>query len=228
MSKIPSDSANSIQVMKVCQAITQLGHEVTLLVPGPQPINLPGTDLLDHYGLKNLFNIEWLPVTSRRMFPWKASAHARHLGADLLYNWPVQSAVLGLFSRMPSLLEMHDVPGGFFGPLWFWLFRVIPGRKRALPITDALRCKLKLQPVNAVVVSNGVELERYVALPDAPRARKELGLPDGKTVLCTGHLYVGRGGQLFLDLAAKFPAISFVWVEGARKMYLPGVSVLQT
>ncbi len=31
--QIPSDTANSIQVMKVCQAFMQLGHEVTLLVP---------------------------------------------------------------------------------------------------------------------------------------------------------------------------------------------------
>jgi glycosyltransferase involved in cell wall biosynthesis len=217
MSKIPSDSANSIQVMKVCQAITQLGHEVTLLVPGPQPKNLPDTDLLDHYGLKNLFVIEWLPVKSRRMFPWKASARARQLGADLLYTWPVQSAVLGLFSGMPSMLEMHDLPGGTFGPLWFWLFRVIPGRKRALPITDALRRELNLQKDIAVVVPNGVELERYSALPDAASARKELGLPGGKTVLCTGHLYTGRGGQLFLDLAAKFPAVNFVWVGGRKE-----------
>ena len=34
--QIPSDTANSIQVMKVCQAFVQLGHDVTLLVPGNQ------------------------------------------------------------------------------------------------------------------------------------------------------------------------------------------------
>jgi glycosyltransferase involved in cell wall biosynthesis len=33
-------------------------------------------------------------------------------------------------------------------------------------------------------------------------------------VLCTGHLYAGRGADLFLKLAAKFPQARFVWVGG--------------
>jgi Glycosyltransferase len=33
-------------------------------------------------------------------------------------------------------------------------------------------------------------------------------------VLCTGHLYAGRGADLFLALAAKFPGVSFLWVGG--------------
>ena len=39
-SAVPSSSANSIQAMKVCQALAQLGNEVTLLVPGT-PLRLP-------------------------------------------------------------------------------------------------------------------------------------------------------------------------------------------
>ena len=34
--QIPSDTANSIQVMKACQAFVQLGHSATLLVPQNQ------------------------------------------------------------------------------------------------------------------------------------------------------------------------------------------------
>ena len=33
-STIPSDTANSLQVMKACQALAQIGHNVTLLVLG--------------------------------------------------------------------------------------------------------------------------------------------------------------------------------------------------
>jgi len=32
-STIPSDTANSIQVMKACSALVQLGHNLTLIVP---------------------------------------------------------------------------------------------------------------------------------------------------------------------------------------------------
>ena len=32
-SQVPSSTANSLQVMKVCQALAQLGHRVQLLLP---------------------------------------------------------------------------------------------------------------------------------------------------------------------------------------------------
>lgn len=213
-SQVPSDTANSIQVMKVCQAFTQLGHDVILLVPGPQPEGLKPAALQQHYGLRTLFNIEWLPFRTRRLFPWEAVRHAHRLGADLLYVWPLQSAVLGLLAGMPSMLELHDFPSGHFGPLWLRLFLAIPGRKRLLPITDALRRSLHLPTEQTVIAPDGVDLERYASLPDPEPARRKLGLPAAPTVLCTGHLYEGRGVDLFLVLAEKFPPASFVWVGG--------------
>ncbi|MDO9349044.1 MAG: glycosyltransferase, partial [Anaerolineales bacterium] len=41
-----------------------------------------------------------------------------------------------------------------------------------------------------------------------------LGLPPSPTVVCTGHLYAGRGVEIFLTLAARFPKVNFVWVGG--------------
>ena len=218
-SQIPSDTANSIQVMKVCQSFVQLGHEVVLLVPGAQPEGLQPVALQKHYGLQCLFNIEWLPARNRRLFPWAAVWRARRLDADLLYAWPIQSAALGLLSGMPSMLEMHDIPTGSFGPFWFRLFVWLKGRKRLLPITQALQHALQqtypdLPEAQVVIAPDGVDLERYVNLPDPETARRELGLPKVPTVLCTGHLYEGRGANLFLALAEKFPQASFVWVGG--------------
>ncbi len=213
-SQIPSDTANSIQAMKVCQAFAQLGHQVTLLVPHPQPEKLKTATLLRHYGLQQAFEIEWLAGQSRRLFPWEAVWRARRLKADLLYSWPLQSAVLGLLMGMPSLVELHDFPTGRFGPLWLKLFRLLPGQKRLLPITDALRRALNLPETSTLVAPDGVDVERYLSLPDPEPARRQTGLPAAQTVLCTGHLYAGRGADLFLALAGKFPMVSFVWVGG--------------
>lgn len=200
--------------MKVCQAFTQLGHEVILLIPGLQPPDPVVSNLKQHYGLQNIFRIEWLPVRTRRVFPWKAVRRARRLGADVVYSWPLQSGVLGLLAGMPSLLELHDFPSGRFGSLWLRLFIVFPGRKRLLPISEALRRALDLPAGITVVAPDGVDLERYLDLPDPASARGKLGLPPTPTVLCTGHLYEGRGADLFLALAEKFPQNSFVWVGG--------------
>jgi glycosyltransferase involved in cell wall biosynthesis len=210
-SQVPSDTANSIQVMKVCQAFVQLGHEVVLLVP-----NVPGREvnLQEHYGLTESFPVEWLDTPARRFFPWKAVQRAHALGADLLYCWPLQSAVLGLLAGLPVAVELHDLPGGRFGRLWFRLFLVLPGRKRLLPITRALAQALNLPAAITRLAPDGVDLERYAALPDPRAARKALALPEAPTVLCTGHLYEGRGADLFLSLAERFPEVSFVWVGG--------------
>lgn len=213
-SQIPSDTANSIQVMKVCQAFTQLGHAVTLLVPGIPPETINQEQLKDHYGLEKLFPIQWLPGRNRHLFPWKAVRQALRMKTALIYAWPLQSAALGLLAGIPTMLELHDLPTGRFGPFWLWLFLVFPGRKRLLPITRALQSALNLPPNQTVIAPDGVDLERYVSLPAPESARRILGLPGAITVLCTGHLYAGRGADLFLELAAKFPQTSFVWVGG--------------
>jgi glycosyltransferase involved in cell wall biosynthesis len=212
--QVPSDTANSIQVMKVCQAFVQIGNEVTLLVPGDQPSAPSSQQLMEHYGLQRTFPIHWLPARARRLFPWEAVWQARRLEADLLYVWPLQSAALGLLAGMPSMLELHDFPSGRFGPLWLRLFIALPGHKRLLPITAALSRLLGLPANRTVIAPDGVDLERYASLPNPEPARRALGLPSAPTVLCTGHLYEGRGAGLFLALAEKFPQAGFVWVGG--------------
>jgi glycosyltransferase involved in cell wall biosynthesis len=220
-SQVPSDTANSIQVMKVCQAFAQLGHEVTLLVPGDQRSTINNQQLEAHYGLTTPFEIQWLPAKHRRMFPWAAVRRARALNANLLYAWPIQSAALGLLAGLPVMLEMHDFPAGRFGPLWFRLFLRLPGKKRLLPITHALHRELerRYRPVlpdgQVVIAPDGVDLERYEHLPEPEPARRQLGLPPGLTVACTGHLYAGRGADLFLAMAARFPKTNFLWVGGS-------------
>ncbi|HEX9018386.1 MAG TPA: glycosyltransferase [Anaerolineaceae bacterium] len=220
-SRIPSDTANSIQVMKACQALARLGHAVTLLVPATGH-SADWEPLAEQYGLSTRFAIEWLradPRWKRNDFAWNAVRRARGLGAELLYTWAGQSAVFGLLARMPVLYELHDLPTGALGPLWFRAFLCLGGKKRLLPITSALLEKIERQyqriPGAAVVISpNGVDLEQYENLPDAPSARSALNLPQKVTVLCAGHLYAGRGVDLFLGLAQRFPQASFVWVGG--------------
>jgi glycosyltransferase involved in cell wall biosynthesis len=216
-SRVPSDTANSIQAMKVCQALAQSGHAVILLVPGSPPPEGEGGQLAAHYGLRTSFEIRWLPVRNRRAFPWIALRHARRLGAGLVYAWPIQAGVLGLLAGLPAVLEMHDLPSGAFGPLWYRLFLSLPGRKRLLVITHALQKMLDRRygaARDAVIAPNGVDLERFAGLPDPEAARRRLGLSPALTVACTGHLYAGRGADLFLALAEEMPQVNFLWVGG--------------
>lgn len=219
-SRIPADTANSIQVMKACQALARLGHAVHLLVPGSG--STAWDALAEQYGLMTPFQISWLPANprwKRNDFAWLAVRRARALGVDLIYTWAGQSAVFALLRRIPVTFEVHDVPTGILGPLWFRAFLRLPGRKRLALITRALQSALERRfPILAkndlVIAPNGVDLEQYDRLPDPTQARQSLGLPDALTVLCSGHLYAGRGVDLFLGLAQRFTQVSFVWVGG--------------
>ena len=196
-SQVPSNTANSIQCMKAVQGIARLGHDVTLIVPLSGEALPAGQDwemLTRFYGVSTPFKIEWLPVPMRRLFFLSAVRRARKLKPDVLYVWPLQSAVLGLVFGLPTILEMHDLPSGRMGPFYFNLFGKLAGSKRITIITKALRKALEkrygsLLPASDVVLSpNGVDLERFVDLPSPSTARRQLGLADAPTVACTGHL----------------------------------------
>lgn len=219
-STIPSDTANSLQVMKACQALVQVGHDVTLLVPRVTNSKYTAIDLQKQYGLQTDFPIEWLSASSRRMFTWEAVRRSGGLRADLVYSWFPQSAVFGLLRGLPIIFEIHIQPTGLFGPLWHRAFAVLRGRKRLVSITRALvnilerDFHLHLSPEEVVIAPNGVDLERFDSLPNPVAARRQIGLREAQTVMCTGHLYAGRGAELFLSLAKFFPEVHFVWVGG--------------
>lgn len=221
---VPSNAANSIQVMKAAHALAEIGHEVTLLVPGQKAA--PWEDLRDRYGLRVPFTVEWIPenLAFRRYdYAFKAVRRARQLAPDLVYTWVMQAAVLSLGRGLPTLLELHDRVTGRFGP---WLFRRFwrsATPQRVLTNTQALKdvlietFSLSKKADQILVGPNGVELERYQDLPDAKAARKELGLPEGFTAGYTGHFYAGRGMELMLALAKDLPEIRFLWVGGQPK-----------
>lgn len=220
-SQVPSTVANSIQAMKAVHALAQNGHEVTLIVlAGEKHPNWP--ELANFYGLRTEFQIEYLPASSRRLFFLSAVQRAKRLNPDLLYAWPLQSAVFGLLHGLPVILEMHDLPSGDFGPLWYRSFRAIKGPKRQAIITGALKQLLEdkygmFRAGEAVLTPNGVEIERFAQLPAPPIARRLLNLPEAPTLVCAGHLYAGRGVELFLELATRLQGVRFLWAGGNPK-----------
>ena len=224
-SRVPSTTANSIQVMKACQAISQLGHEVHLFLPRHKH-QLQHVDLNSYYGIKTSFPIEYLssqPNLNRYDFALWAVRKARHIKADIAYVWLVQAGIFSLLANLPVIFELHGPPEGKFGPTLFRLFQKIRGKKRLLPITQALACQLQTRfnlnlhdPHQVRTAPNGVDLERYANLPDSSTARTLLSLPSALTVGYTGHLYPGRGMTMLTELARCFPRINFLWVGGRQ------------
>jgi len=221
-SRIPSLTANSIQAMKVCQALAQLGHNIRLYVPRETE---PATwdQLASHYGLSTPFEIEWLPslrALKRYDFTLYSIQKTRKFSPDMVYTWLLNPAVLALWLGWPVILEMHAEVTGRVGPWlmrWFWRSST---QKRMLTTTRPLRDSIKTVaglefPEDAVQIApNGVDLVRYESLPDAKESRRQLGLEDKLTAGFTGHIYPGRGADLLFELAKRMPDVNFLWVGG--------------
>ena len=221
-SRIPSLTANSIQAIKVCNALTELSNEVCVFAPDEtQPVGWD--DLARHYGLKNPFQVKMLAsyrAFKRFDFVWYAQSAAQKFNADLIYTWLPQSAVLGLRRRFPVVLEMHANTAGHLGAWWLRQFWNLKGRKLLLVTTRALRkalersTGLEFADAEVQVAPNGVDLDRYANLPDPAKARRELNLKEGMTAGFTGHFYAGRGMDLLLELARALPNVNFIWAGG--------------
>ena len=233
-SEIPARRANTIQVMKMCQAISALGHEVRLAAPASgaaRPVDdARWSELARHYGLQQRFEVEWLtahPQLRRYDFGYRAVGWARGWNADLLYTRLPQAAAQGSILGVPTIYEVHDLPQGFIGPLLFRAFLRGPGKRRMVAITHSLLYDLadKLSaPVDepfSMVAPDGVDLSRYTNLPGRDAARrsieKELVVNLSDQVMVagyTGHLYRGRGVELMLATAASLPEVIFLLVGG--------------
>lgn len=220
-SRVPSNTANSIQMMKACHALRLAGHRVTLLLPGD--VSTAWEELAEPYGLEQPFEIEWLPANPRLKrydFAWKAARRAQALDADCVYTWLAQAALLAVQRHIPTIFELHDRPTGKIGPWLFRKFMQTKGKKRLVCITRALQMVverengLKFDPHEVVIAPNGVDLEHYTGLPSPEEARRQLGLPEGLTAGYTGHFYAGRGMDVLVTLAQCNPAVNFLWVGG--------------
>ena len=225
-SRIPSLTANSIQAMKVTQALMQLGHEIRLFAPRESAF-ISNESLIAHYGLRIIPDLELLPSEKyfkRLDFVLHAQYAAKRFGADLIYTWLPQSAVLALWMGYPVVLEMHADVAGRMGAWWLRQFWKARGQKVMTVTTSALRnalersTKIQFKDDALLIAPNGVELEKYDGLPNPDEARHQLNLPQGLTVGFTGHIYPGRGADLLFELAKQMPQVNFLWVGGTPEL----------
>ena len=240
-SEIPARRANTMQVMKMAQAMVALGHDVRMATPFAAPPFSRGGQagptlepdwetLAHHYGLQYRFPI--IRLSSRNHFRrydygYRSVSWAKSWGADIIYSRLPQAAAISSQLDLPTVLEMHDFPHGSAGPLLFRLFLKGSGRRRLVVITRSLaedlatRLGAPASPLFTLVAPDGVDLGRYANLPEPKAARNLLrqneNLPiETESFLAgyTGHLYKGRGVDHMLALASVLPQVTFLLIGG--------------
>jgi len=219
---IPSMSANSMHVMKMCQAMVQEGMDVRLFGFEGQDFQ-PNVDIWNHYGVSSPFPMELVsprgPASHYRLAMRAVWSCKSDFQPHLVFARHLPSAVIAAVARYPVIFETHHVPAGRLQPRLFRNLARSVRLERVIVITSPLRTMLleKFADVvhdDAVLVApDGVDLEQFDAIGDAPTC--PYLLPDERLVATyAGHLYPGRGLELVLAVAEQLPEVRFVIVGG--------------
>lgn len=225
---IPSRTANSLHVMKMCQALSQNGHTAYLIVSDQSNAGNKN-DIWQQYGISQKFDLIRIKTGP---FIFNAIYQAVKRKADLIYTRAIDVAALSSILAIPTIYEAHGIPGGNWGPRYFKAFLMGKGFSQLVVISNALLKLLQqfdplvAKKTNKIrVAHDGVDMERFKNFPEPEYSRAKLGIvPNRFTVGYTGHLYRGRGLNMIFKLARELEHINFLVVGGTENDFRQRIS----
>lgn len=219
-------TANSLHVMKMCQAFAQEGYDITLYAIQGDLVDEMGKAVWQRYGIRERFEITWMnPRASLRGYNVALTSvwNAKMTGTELVYTRNIVAAALASMIGIPTILELHDMPGGRFGLQLTRVFVAGNGFVRLVTISDALRLDVQqrfrnqFNDLNCMVVHDAVDLERFANMPTMRSSREMIGIANTFTVGYAGSFYPGRGVELICRIASMLPEVQFLVVGGDPK-----------
>lgn len=218
---IPSKVANSIHVMKMCQAFAKNGHEIVLFVRTSQE---KIEDEYKFYGVDKCFKIvktKWPGFRGLGGLIYGYSVYKKVFDLaipDLLYSRDVYSLFLLRNLNVPFIYEAHTPPQN---RVRYYLENVLFSNKsfsRLVVISDALRLEYlknfpKASNERIIVAHDGADIPSN----DLNKTMNYYNLKDNKiNVGYIGHLYQGRGMEIIAKLAELMSEVNFHIVGGSE------------
>ncbi|MSR87481.1 hypothetical protein EXS70_04940, partial [Candidatus Peribacteria bacterium] len=188
--RFPTEKAHGYQTAQVCDAMMELGHEVTLLTPSIQTPITQSPRM--YYGLRHDLTVVSLKADVKapgflrflfmmRVYGKEVTKYLEASPADLLYIRSPYLLAAALRTQIPVIIELHTVPGFFF------LFKGKLNRcKKVVCLTSQMRDAVVRAGVDAshvVVEGDAVDLKKFSALPDKGEMKAKWGLPTEKKVI---------------------------------------------
>ncbi|MBD5393037.1 MAG: glycosyltransferase family 4 protein [Lachnospiraceae bacterium] len=207
---IPSQSANSIHVMKICDAFAELCEDFELIVPENDEFEIEG-DLFDYYGVRSRFPINRIKQKKgiggwyRYYFALSAFSLIRKKKCNKIITRDPIVAFLAVLFHKKVVLDLH----GELAHLCGRAYRIIKldfFRKskylNIVMITESLtkyyEKKYGLDPKSVTVLPDGYTPENFMSYSDLPL------LPEQKMrIAYAGSFGVGRGYEIIQELAKQ-------------------------
>lgn len=240
--RLPSEKADGLYVMKLCEAFAKQGTRATLLVP--KRINLIHDDPFSYYGvqknfaIRSVFSFDLLflskaPFVLMKLFfllqaltfgiaaaffarRWAAAAESGNVQKIIISHEPYSLFFLGFFLRFPVFVPVaFDLHIGV-KQNFFWR-RACKAVTHFFALTHGVAETLKtLGAQTQISISpDAVDLELFGQPCNRQDARKQLGLSQNMFLsVYTGHLYAWKGVDTMLGAAQFLPPDVILYCVG--------------
>jgi len=207
--RIPTEKAHGIQIMKMCQAFCNLGHQVKLVAAKRINRQFKGIDAFEYYKIPekfpvvrlSLLDLVALPLPARGVwvfiqntsFALSSFFYFLFKKTDLIYSRDEFSLFFLSFLKKNLVLELHTFPSSKF----FLYKRVFKKVKKIVVINSKLKeliVGLGIEPDKILIAHDGVDLDQFDIGESKEQARRKLSLPlDKKLIIYTGQLFEWKG-----------------------------------
>ncbi|MBT4516381.1 MAG: glycosyltransferase [Candidatus Komeilibacteria bacterium] len=227
-SRIPTEKAHGIQIMKMCEAFTRAGIDLHLILPNRK--NHIKDDPFDYYKIKNKFKITYLSNIDlvgkiprfgfwlqSFTFAWSVKKYlAKNNDEAVVYSRDILPLFYILKNKKLKLFyEIHN----WSNKLSFFHKKVFAKTKFSA-ISNGLKKELLdygIEDKNILISPDGVDLEEFVINISREECRQKLKIDSNKKiVLYTGHLYRWKGVYEVLPAAALTPEVDFYFIGGTN------------
>lgn len=223
-STIPSRTANSVHVMKMCQAFSDIGHDVVLLAPHQKSKYEEGVkDVFDYYGVKKNFTIKklWHPALRVGSILYLLSIFfylVCNRKFDLVFGRFLHGCFAGALLNHKVVFESHEDILSEKNNRSYIFKRLIKNKNfiKLIVISQALKdIYLKNEHLNSFKIE--VAHDGADEVLDFNQKVELLGPKNTIKVGYVGHLYKGRGIDKIFEFALKLKDMTFHIVGGLEE-----------
>lgn len=227
--RMPTEKAHGIQIMKTCEALAELGHNIELIVPDRK------TDITEdpfsYYGVKTRFMIRRLAVwdtihygkigflVESFLFVHAVRRHLRGSSADVFYG---RDELILACLHGPYAWESHT-------GAWNLAAQHVARRAKCIvAISRGLKefyVEKGISPDKIIVAHDGIDLKQFENPQSKAEARVCLGIPlDTKVAMYIGRLDGWKGIDTLLAASTFLPHDTMLVIVGGEPMQIAEMS----
>lgn len=225
---IPSQSAHTMQIMKMAEALSKKVQDFELVTSGDisSILTRKKPDFWEWYGMHHQFRITRMPVFLRKKpFSNHYCGGKPYYLLAALYSIIKAPALIYMRSHsglgiilnrtsIPVIWEHHTIlPESFFKNLS--KYQNLIGFITTTTDLERIAVRGGLSPEKIIVEQSAVDLQNFLPYRAKTQSRRNINLTGTRPIVTyVGHLYERKGITTILDVAALMPSYDFMLVGG--------------